>query len=475
MLIIYIYRYANRQTELRLEAVEVMEEDPEVSSADSNDDEIQNDCDIKSDSNLSSKAVFNKDDLSSEAILSKDNVDVSSKPVSSKDSNDLCSETAFSRDNDDLSSKTVLSINKDSLSPETVLRINKDCLSSEIELSKDNDSIEIPSIENKTTQQYDSGNVINDNLDTKKVPSSSFSNNDTNKILAIDGDELNLLEKIHSGSEINSLSESDSNTTVAISDSTVSTDTVVQNTNSNDKDNFTISSYSDEDNNRDSTTNLVQENIEQNQNDGLKESDSNLENYSIKSTNGEYTEPIEDILLASTEEESIFEDSQVEDGDSCGLNFVNLNDDAITIEDTIINKVDSTLDENPKDSTIKEKATCKNVPSIILSEDNSSIENSNNLENGSTISDNSSNIEEKDKCDDNLEIVDNNSVHSIQTDSEANVRIEIDSNDCDSSEAQVNKCQENNSSNDMEYHEIKQNMDKDDIINKINELTGENT
>ncbi|KAJ8734656.1 hypothetical protein PYW08_013906 [Mythimna loreyi] len=242
----------------------------------------------------------------------------------------------------------------------------------EMETKKSEENEESLANENTvaTENKEDSENISKESKNNDDVAETLSVSSDDNDVES-DIDELHLLQKLHSGNEAESstLESSDSDSPIAVSDSIESgSDTKKQ---LSDVISIENSSYSESEADKVDNQEILTENVEsteliapQNEPDietevPIIENDidcSNVEETShtndtmdtetttsdvkkdiSKSNNNEYSEAVEDILLASSDEETV--GSQEEGPSSTEGACINLKDDLISIDETVVGSV----------------------------------------------------------------------------------------------------------------------------------------
>lgn len=168
-----------------------------------------------------------------------------------------------------------------------------------------------------------------------------------------DVDELNLLQKLHSETEMNTstMDSTDTDSPINISDSLPSSDNKEKN--AIDVISIENSSYSESETNKDVDDNYVKEIVPIDNNYAEEDilhattastelgdlnvvSDAQVQRYVPQTSNDEYNDPIGDILLASSEDE--LDDKN--DNDSGNVETsMNLEDDALSIGDTVVQDI----------------------------------------------------------------------------------------------------------------------------------------
>ncbi|XP_075987042.1 uncharacterized protein LOC142983824 [Anticarsia gemmatalis] len=225
--------------------------------------------------------------------------------------------------------------------------------------------------ENKT-EEDNKMNVDESPNDDKTIPNETetYILSDDSNELRSDIDELHLLQKLHSENEEHSstVDTSDSESAIDISDSLESGDNKEQSKELSDVISIENSSYSENEDeimintqvsNTDSVQLISEDNTLNESAVPVDESAITAESSkagSVQAThtnNDEYNEAVENILLASSEED---------DGDSQDAPCVNLRDDLISIDETCIGGTSSTdirTQEQPKSATSDETITTK--------------------------------------------------------------------------------------------------------------------
>ncbi|KAJ0181050.1 hypothetical protein K1T71_003135 [Dendrolimus kikuchii] len=210
----------------------------------------------------------------------------------------------------------------------------------------------------ETTSENKENKVDNEATDDKHIESSQdkiHSLSDDSKDIDSDIDELHLLEKLHSEKEMHTstLESSDSETPIAISDTLSSGDNIKQ---ASDVISIENSSYSESE-----ACAAVDEEVEKvetnvieiaNNSNTPVEAEKNIQ----KTNNNEYNESVEDILLASSDEENTVKGKSMED-----VTCINLENDLISSDDSVVpNKQTPIEDDNLEKDSISSKHTVTN-------------------------------------------------------------------------------------------------------------------
>ncbi|XP_026764156.2 daxx-like protein [Galleria mellonella] len=205
------------------------------------------------------------------------------------------------------------------------------------------DSIIDEELKDNTNKTSTSSTVPDDN--ESKVSDNQKSYSDYEDVLESDIDELHLLQKLHSENEIYSSSSesSGSESPIAISDTLDDSDD--ERKDNSDVISIEDSSYSDSETDRSAQSNIVNSEISKTtekivsenviSNDIEMESIAGIEKNEISTNNNECTESIEDVLLASTDDEA---DANVE-VNSEKSHCVNMADDHMSIGETVIDGI----------------------------------------------------------------------------------------------------------------------------------------
>lgn len=319
--IVFVFRYADRQSQLKLEAVEIEDKEADESPEESDDEPAEE-----------TPALEDKEKRKErlkrliQEKTKKDSEKNKRAEETEKGQSDI--EMVLEEKSEDECVKATDNVsvtNADIELTDTVNEENKKMeryAESKSELSKEK------SLESKTSERVHS---ISD--DDSKVDS--------------DVDELHLLQKLHSGNEVNSstVDSSDTDTPINISDTLPSSS---DNKGKVGSDVISIenSSYSESEtekntsNSKGDVMDIVpsketsQKNVDVNTHQEY--SPVNTQVRRSQSNNGEYNDPVENILLASSDEE--LEESK--NSDSEREDCVNLKDDAISISDTFIQGTD---------------------------------------------------------------------------------------------------------------------------------------
>lgn len=185
---------------------------------------------------------------------------------------------------------------------------------------------------------------------------------DDSNIAESDVDELNLLQKLHSGNEINTSTIESTDTTSDISDSLTSSDNKEKN--AIDVISIENSSYSESDINKDVDENNEKERLPMDKNtveedilpttvstevdDSNKFSDIQVYKYVQQTSNDEYSDPIGNILLASSDEELSDKNDSDPGNEETSMN---LQDDALSIGDTVVREIAECLQTERRETT----------------------------------------------------------------------------------------------------------------------------
>lgn len=262
-----------------------------------------------------------------------------------------------------------------------------------LEKGKENDDTSIKSAVDGETPSDVAGpsNTVDASTEDKTVKDTNETgSNDHVHLLSDDSkdvgseiDELNLLQKLHSGTDVatSTLESSDTDTPIAISDTLGSSDdiqktgskhssAVVSIENSSYSESEAINDKEQEKEGQNTEEEILAEPSEGQSEDPLGMTlDSDRDSpRKVHDSNDEYTEPLEDILLASSDEEDINKEKQTEvmsiDSEDINDTCINLGDDSISIGDTVVegtaeSKIDETSDESAqlKHNTTAENAT----------------------------------------------------------------------------------------------------------------------
>ncbi|XP_037963960.2 uncharacterized protein LOC105386126 isoform X1 [Plutella xylostella] len=371
-----INKYADRQKQLQLEAVEIGDKEAEESPVESGDDAQD---EAKEETTLETTEDRKERIRRLLKDKSKTSTDLNKTGADSKDTSKSIEQNEKKTDrNEDESTDNKLDESLDHKVTDTTPNAEKRVT---VALVSESMEVEIcaqeKGDEGKKYDSTESVHLLSD--DSKKVDS--------------DMDELHLLEKLHEGAGVASstLESSDSDTPIAISDTLESSDEIENRQIKNCSDVVSIenSSYSESETSKDvegafvdgKNTNLdeneagqVADSIEDTDSHAamLPESDDenktnnadplmmdicdddNISNIDAemqenidqpkkknRNSNEEYSEPVEDILLASSDESNEGKSNEVISSDSNGdsrggNNYVNLKDDSISIGDTVV-------------------------------------------------------------------------------------------------------------------------------------------
>lgn len=370
-----VFRFADRQNQLKLEAEEIGDNEGEESPADDDEEEVEH----KNEKSLENKEK-RKERL--KRLLQEKSYKTADETENNKDnelgnetSNELQDEKCEERDNN--KEDKMDCSEGDTISTENVHKIinqddNKgnafigDDIQQDKSKSKEN-NVELDTLsQNKVVSENESVKTIDSDtteiVTNKKITTSvnhpiksietlkdlesrdnvdnvQSISDDSNK-LESDVDELHLLQKLHSGTEVNTstLESSDSETPIAISD-TLQSNGDSDKMASSDVISIENSSYSESEINKELTDSrdidepnkFVEETVDVNTE--LECSNMGIKKKQVKTNNDEYNESIEDILLASTDDEVEIDRSLKPTNDN---ECVNLKDDSISIGDTVV-------------------------------------------------------------------------------------------------------------------------------------------
>ncbi|XP_060809862.1 daxx-like protein [Amyelois transitella] len=357
-------KFADKQNQLKLEAEEIGDKEAEESPVESEEEEI-----------VDEESLENKDKR-------KERLKRLLQEKSKKNN--------LERENDTADTASILQNNRES---------NDESVTTEQNVTDDVEMKYVEEGDNKQSKDQDS-NIeeisVNkgDNIDNKKTEVEASKVESTNTIES-DIDELHLLQKLYSENEVNSSTvDSDSEAHISISD-TLDSDSAdkksvisIENSSYSESEIGKIeTSETDMGKNNDKskhmdavsapTTDIIKEPVVVNMEIGLSESSEKKKQ--IQTNNDEYNESIEDILLASTDEDTADNDnsenhkaSEPASDDSpgsvdhCGIvdnlssveDTVNLKDDNLSIGETVVghksnenlelesNKLDTNLDQS---------------------------------------------------------------------------------------------------------------------------------
>ncbi|CAH0405843.1 unnamed protein product [Chilo suppressalis] len=385
-------KYADRQSQLKLEAEEIGDKEAEESPVESDDDD-----------NIDESSLQNKEKRKERLKRliqekSKKTPEVISGPTN-ESSNERTEKHNVEKDNEDEKNSTVISA--ENITEESSLAANKENDQTSVqedksEANKENQlNPKAQVIENNKLDDINPNNnsdtidkVVNSNRvcdkpkndDNEKIHSLS---DDSNKVES-DIDELHLLQKLHSGNEINySTSDiSGCDTPIAISDTLESSeDSKKQVGGVISIENSSYSESEDKDpvdDNDDNQENILEKNKESLPftDEEMERSTSANEKKVVTTNNDEYNESIEDILLASTDDEAEVNNDAVKTVNE--QECVNLKDDTISIGDTVVEEVKGSSGTNTltkhEDANSIESMTLVSTNALESQEDASSIE-----------------------------------------------------------------------------------------------------
>lgn len=198
---------------------------------------------------------------------------------------------------------------------------------------------------------------------------------DESNLVGSDIDELHLLQKLHSGNEINSstLESSDTDTPIDISD-TLQSSSDNKRKQTSDVISIENSSYSETDANKDNQKEddmdrpvlavIAEEHMEETVEEMVKAVTPSPKKRTDQTNNDEYNDSVENILLASSDDEP----EETKDASPVTEDMsVNLKDDAISIGDTVVEGEANTNDISDKEARDKnDSQNDDSSPEIIL-------------------------------------------------------------------------------------------------------------
>lgn len=276
------------------------------------------------------------------------------------DKNDIAKDTQQKQDDTDVQNNKD---NENKKQSENKIDIEKDTNQDRIKTTPENKDVSenesVKTIDSDSTSEKETkiqmveNEKINQNITSsaKNKTEIAHSISDDSSKLESDVDELHLLQKLHSENEINSstLESSDSETPIAISD-TLGSSSDANKKVSSDVISIENSSYSESEVTKELPDTKGAENMENkiieevvDSNTELECSNIGIEKKQARTNNDEYNESVEDILLASTDDEVETEKSvKPIDDEEC----VNLKDDSLSIGDTVVEGVDEQQDSS---------------------------------------------------------------------------------------------------------------------------------
>lgn len=341
--ILTLFRYADKQNQLKLEGEEIGDKEAEESPVESEEEEIVGEGSLE---NSDKRKERLKRLLQEKSKKTGENADKQSK-VPMATTADV--EVTVPNETEPQPITKALSGVKESKESDTIAFKAKDTTESkekDATESKEKDATE--SKEKDTTPENFASEEANN--DTKDLDDKYKPNIDDENELESDVDELHLLQKLHSENEVNSSTpdSSDSDFTITISD-TLESDNDTKKQNQDDVISIENSSYSESEMNKE--INNIETVDTSDESDQVVPEDMNDVKKMRRINEDECNELIEDILLASSdEEEELNKVANVEGADQC----VNLKDDNLSIGETVVEGTDRNNDNMEKKDITKQ-------------------------------------------------------------------------------------------------------------------------